>query len=79
MGPFVKHGEPLISRRLIGANGTGHGDFFVDREGKMEYVFHTHASRSQVSPRKTAVVQLLFDGKDFKIVEGTDRYLRTDE
>ena len=79
MGPFVKHGEPLITRRLIGANGTGHGDFFVDREGKMEYVFHTHASHSQVSPRKTAVVQLQFDGKDFKIVEGTDRYLRTDE
>ena len=79
LGPFVKHDNPIITRKLIGENGTGHGDFFIDKNGKMEYVFHTHANTVQVSPRKTAVVQLQFDGKDFKIVEGTACYLRTDE
>ena len=79
LGPWTKHGEPMLTRKLIGENGTGHGDFFVDKDGRMQYVFHTHASRTQVSPRKTAVVQLQFDGKGFSLVDGTARFLRTDE
>lgn len=75
LGPWTKHGEPIITRHLIGENGTGHGDLFIDNEGKWQYVFHTHNSKSRVSSRKTAVVELQQDGADFKIVPNTFRFL----
>ena len=75
LGPWTKHGTPIITRQLIGENGTGHGDLFKDKDGHWMYVFHTHNSRSQVGQRRTAVVQLDFDGKDFSVVEGSFRFL----
>lgn len=75
LGPWKKHGEPIIFRGLIGHNGTGHGDLFKDDNGDWQYVFHTHNANSKVSPRKTAIVTLDFDGQDFKVRPGTFRFL----
>lgn len=60
LGPWKKYsGNPIISKKLIGQNGTGHGDFF--QEGKsLFYVFHTHNSVEKAGPRKTALVKLRF-------------------
>lgn len=75
MGPWKKHtGNPIISRHIIGHNGTGHGDVFTNKKGQMHYVIHTHHSDNRVSPRATAVVRLEFkavkDGEDVLETEG---------
>ena len=49
--------------------------FQKDANGNWMYVFHTHNNRNQVGPRRTAVVQLNFDGTDFSVVEGSFRFL----
>jgi beta-xylosidase len=57
-GPWKKYnGSPVISRKLLGINGTGHGDFFRDAQNNLLYVFHTHFSNEQAGPRKTAVIK----------------------
>lgn len=60
LGPWKKwSGNPIMSKKHIGVNGTGHGDFF--RRGKdLFYVFHTHNGADKVSPRKAALVKLRF-------------------
>lgn len=58
-GPWKKYeGNPIISRNHLKHNGTGHGDIFVDKKGKLRYVFHIHHSDTTVSPRQTAIVTL---------------------
>ena len=60
LGPWKKYsGNPIINKKLIGQNGTGHGDFFRNKK-KLFYVFHTHNSEQKVGPRKTALVQVRF-------------------
>jgi beta-xylosidase len=60
-GPWKKYsGNPVLSRKNTGINGPGHGDFFLDKQGKMYYVFHTHFSDSVVGPRRTAIVKVKF-------------------
>ncbi len=60
-GPWKKYiGNPILSRKNIGKNGTGHGDFIKDDRGNLVYVFHTHNSDSVVAPRRTAVVKVRF-------------------
>ncbi|MDR3140368.1 MAG: glycoside hydrolase family 43 protein [Tannerellaceae bacterium] len=60
-GPWEKTADsPIISRHTIGCNGTGHGDFFRDKNGDRKYVFHTHYSGAAVSPRRTAVISADF-------------------
>lgn len=60
-GPWTKSSRnPIISRTLLGVNGTGHGDVFFDKQGAMWYVFHTHHSATQPIPRKTALVRIRF-------------------
>lgn len=62
-GPWSKeNNSPFISRQLLGYPGTGHGDVFYDAAGGMNYVFHTHFSNGQVSPRKTAIVPVTLSG-----------------
>ncbi len=78
LGPWKKHGEPIIVRGVIGAPGTGHGDLLKNDKGEWQYVFHTHYNDSQVTPRKTAIVTLDFDGKDFRVREGSFRYITFD-
>lgn len=68
-GPWKKQeGNPIISRRLLGHNGTGHGDIFIDNDGVMKYVFHTHNSNSVVGPRRTAIITMKATEKDGKQV-----------
>ncbi|MBE8724327.1 glycoside hydrolase family 43 protein [Flavobacterium hungaricum] len=67
LGPWEKAAEnPIISRKDIGINGVGHGDVFYDKNGKMKYVLHTHFSSSDVSPRKTGIIDLIFEGDKIK-------------
>ena len=67
MGPWTKStSNPIFDKADAGINGSGHGDFFVDAKGKLRYVLHTHNSDEQVSPRKTALIELEFkeDGNE---------------
>ncbi|MGM9477240.1 glycoside hydrolase family 43 protein [Pedobacter sp. GSP4] len=64
-GPWVKYKvNPIISKALIKQNGTGHGDFFTDKKGQLQYVFHTHYSDKKVSPRATAIIAAKFVKND---------------
>ncbi|HBX44317.1 MAG TPA: beta-xylosidase, partial [Porphyromonadaceae bacterium] len=36
------------------------GDLFRDKNGNYKYVFHVHASNSEIHPRKTAIVDIDF-------------------
>jgi xylan 1,4-beta-xylosidase len=61
LGPWEKYkGNPILSRKDIGVNGPGHGDFYSDGSGDLNYVFHTHFSENKVSKRKTAVLKASF-------------------
>jgi len=61
LGPWNKYEKnPIISRSMIGHNGTGHGDLFKDIKGNLQYVFHVHNSDSTVSPRQTFITGLRF-------------------
>ena len=61
LGPWTKYKDnPMISRKLIPENGTGHGDFFTDNKGNWKYVFHFHASGNVVSPRRTGIINAAF-------------------
>ncbi|KQM69332.1 beta-xylosidase [Pedobacter sp. Leaf216] len=81
-GPWVKYDRnPIISKKWVNINGTGHGDFFTDKNGRLQYVFHTHYSNQKVSPRATAIVKAAFvkdkkgiyqmqiDQKSFRVLE----------
>ena len=75
LGPWKKHKKPIVSRHLTGENGIGHGDLFRDGDGRWMYVLHTHNSSSKVSPRRTAMVELVKKGKKFEMVPGSLRYV----
>lgn len=76
MGPWTKSKDnPIISRHLVGFNGTGHGDLFVGKDGYLYYVLHTHHSNSLVGRRKTAVIRLAFTAdKPSKLVVNKDSF-----
>ena len=60
-GPWKKYsGNPILTRKNIGKNGTGHGDFIKDDKGNLFYVFHTHNSDTKVAPRTTAIIKAMF-------------------
>lgn len=60
-GPWKKYsGNPILSRKNIGKNGTGHGDFIKDDKGNLLFVFHTHYSDTKVAPRRTTIVKAMF-------------------
>lgn len=59
LGPWEKHaGNPILSRHIVGENGSGHGDLFRGKDGRLYYVYHVHASDHEVSPRRTRIVPL---------------------
>lgn len=80
LGPWKKYsGNPIITKRLLGVNGTGHGDFFR-KENELFYVLHTHNGADKVAPRRTAMVKVHFakdvNGMDKLVVEEKSfRYL----
>lgn len=58
-GPWKKYkGNPIISRQMLGRNGTGHGDLFIAADNTLRYVFHAHHSNKEVSPRQTAIITM---------------------
>lgn len=79
LGPWKKHeGNPILSRKDIGENGTGHGDLLKDNHGDLWYVFHTHNSDSVVAPRRTAIVKAGFSDKnDLTIDKNSFYFLET--
>jgi xylan 1,4-beta-xylosidase len=61
LGPWKKYaGNPIISKNILGVNGTGHGDFVMDAHNQLTYVFHTHFSATEPTPRRTAIIKLRF-------------------
>jgi len=74
-GPWKKSAQSVINRANIGYYGTGHGDIFKDAQGQWGYVFHTHNSFTEVSPRKTAAVGLSNQDSTFYVVRDTFHYL----
>ncbi len=58
-GPWIKNDNPILTRFSIKQNGTGHGDFFINKKDWM-YVFHTHHNDSLATPRKTALLKVRF-------------------
>jgi xylan 1,4-beta-xylosidase len=69
-GPWKKTDTPFISRHTVGYPGSGHGDVFYDKDGKMYYVFHTHFSDTEVAPRKTGIIPIELKSKKIKIQKG---------
>ena len=60
-GPWKKYEKnPLLSRQIIGYNGSGHGDLFCGKDNRWYYVFHTHHSNTEVHERKTLIVPVEF-------------------
>lgn len=71
-GPWEKSADsPIISKKNIGINGSGHGDVFYDKNGKMKYVLHTHFSNSGVSPRKAGIIDIDFEGTKIRANDKT--------
>ena len=70
LGPWIKYaGNPIMSKKNIGVNGTGHGDFVKDEKNILWYVFHTHFSDSVVSPRKTALIKMHFKEDKMALID----------
>ncbi|MET4082781.1 xylan 1,4-beta-xylosidase [Pedobacter sp. UYP30] len=84
LGPWKKFsGNPILSKKQTSINGTGHGDFFLDGKGKLNYVFHTHQSNRVVAPRRTAIIQAKFQKSTtgnfvFEMLRKSFRYLNAD-
>lgn len=64
-GPWEKYEDnPILSMHNMNWPGVGHGDVMWDKENNPYYVFHGHYARSQVTPRRTALVKLVFEKDD---------------
>lgn len=75
-GPWKKSGNnPILHRKDLNINGTGHGDLFRDEKGKLQYVFHTHFSEAKVQPRLTGIVKVRFKTKNILVDTTSFRYL----
>ncbi len=78
LGPWKKfNGSPVLSKVQTGENGTGHGDFFSDSDGKLNYVFHTHESNSKPKgKRRTAIIEMRFGkGQKLRVYDKSFYYL----
>ena len=71
-GPWEKStANPVLSRKLLGKHGPGHGDFVKTHNGDWLYVFHTHRTPEKVSPRVTAIIRCHFKkspGGKFEVI-----------
>lgn len=76
-GPWEKSiNSPIISKKNTGQNGIGHGDIFWDKANVMRYVLHTHFNEKEVSPRKAAIIDVEFAGKELKATPNSFRFLK---
>ena len=82
LGPWTKFsGNPILSRLNTSHNGSGHGDVFTGKDGKLYYVFHTHQSQTKTGRRKTAIIELVISDSNpavISVVPNTFRYLLAD-
>ncbi len=78
LGPWEKSDHSsIVDKNITGENGSGHGDVVVDKDGKIQYVLHTHFSGTNVHPRKTAVIEIELNEDGFKADEETFRFLKS--
>jgi len=83
LGPWKKFDKsPIMYKDLVGENGPGHGDVFLDHQGDMQYVLHTHLNDSLTQPRRTAIVKIKFveekGSPDYLVTEKDGfRFLKT--
>ena len=76
LGPWEKvKDNPIISQLSTNHPGSGHGDVFFDKEGKMNYVLHTHYSENKVQPRKTGILQLHLKSGKISVVENSFKWV----
>ncbi|MDR1865821.1 MAG: glycoside hydrolase family 43 protein [Bacteroidales bacterium] len=61
LGTWTKAAENPILRRPAGQVGSGHGAKFVDVNGNLRYVFHTHFSTESIAPRKMYITDMSID------------------
>lgn len=58
-GPWTRYeGNPIIHRSIVGENGSGHGDYFLDKDGKPYYVYHVHLNDTTIHPRLVRIAPL---------------------
>ena len=77
LGPWKKaEDSPIISRSNTGENGSGHGDLIKNENGELFYVFHTHLSKDEVHPRKTALIKLKFKPTSIEIEPDSFQWLK---
>lgn len=79
LGPWQRYvGNPILDKDVIGLNGTGHGDMFVGADNQFYYVFHAHASDTEVHPRTTLIVKTRFkdvgDAQDIVEIDGQSTF-----
>ncbi|QEC51238.1 glycosyl hydrolase family 43 [Anseongella ginsenosidimutans] len=55
MGPWKKFAGNPILQSPDTLRGVGHGAFFKDKEGRLNYVYHAHNSRKKIHPRKVYI------------------------
>ena len=80
LGPWIKSKtNPIISKENLGLNGTGHGDLFLDKNGMLNYVLHTHLSDSVVAPRKTALVKVNLNAEGIRVMPQSFEFLKKQE
>ncbi|RPE05751.1 beta-xylosidase [Chitinophaga lutea] len=77
LGPWEKYsGNPVLHKNMISQHGTGHGDFFRDNNGGLQYVFHTHYSLTKVGPRRTAILKASLNGNRLVMDAGSFQFLK---
>jgi len=79
LGPWKRYeGNPIIHKGVIGEDGTGHGDLLVGANNQLYYVFHAHASDTEVRPRATLIVKARFqdvgEGPDIVEIDGDSAF-----
>lgn len=74
LGPWKKYnGNPILRRDKAAADGlvgTGHGAPFVCEDGSYKYIFHAHASTTNVGPRTSYINDLHFSDDGVISVDG---------
>lgn len=78
LGPWIKaKNNPLINKEILKQYGPGHGDILIDDNNAFYYVLHTHFSKKELRPRKTSIIELVFNknSKSFALKKESFRYL----
>ena len=78
LGPWIKSSNnPIIHGNDFGERGAGHGDLIMDGE-ELKYVLHTHFSTNAVHPRKTGIINLIFNEEELSAEVDSYRVLETE-